>query len=548
MAQDLDADERRRTRTFGITPEDLSLLRGLSGFAKQRLPTLLTELHEAFKDWPEIQNALKDPKVHAIRVAHWSRVAVGDMGLGFHESALALASAFYAGKVPANAVAICHFSVLNGILRDLGLDGIPSLVRRQKAKRDAGLAAALRKATWLDLELLMEAYSKAETETRALALRGMAETIEREASDAVGQVSVLAERMAVAAQSMAGSVASTGKDAVTTAGIAERTRDVVQSIAGSADSLTGSVGQITSRMTMSRRVADAAVSAGRDAQASIEALSRQALDIGQIAAMIADIASRTNLLALNATIEAARAGEAGKGFAVVAGEVKQLASQTSQSTQQIARQIKAVQQATENAAAAVASIVSTIGEMEQISSSVADAVEDQRSASGVIASSIGETVEAVELMASQAGRVRSAAEEADTQADAVMQTAGAMQSAIQTLRQSVIRVVRTSTSDADRRRANRVAVDLQARLTLNGQPAIQVRVLDVSTLGAMLQTPEPVVVGMNGSLRIENIEIDFRVCRVEQPKIVRVEFQPSAEQEKQLTALCQRYAVTSRAA
>lgn len=57
--------------------------------------------------------------------------------------------------------------------------------------------------------------------------------------------------------------------------------------------------------------------------------------IGAISQRIDGIASETNMLALNATIEANRAGDKGRGFAVVAGEVKVLASQTSQATQQI---------------------------------------------------------------------------------------------------------------------------------------------------------------------------------------------------------------------
>jgi hypothetical protein len=67
----------------------------------------------------------------------------------------------------------------------------------------------------------------------------------------------------------------------------------------------------------------------------LEGLQDALASVAGVSASIDQIARQTNLLALNATIEAARAGEAGRGFAVVAGEVKQLASETSQATQQI---------------------------------------------------------------------------------------------------------------------------------------------------------------------------------------------------------------------
>lgn len=71
-------------------------------------------------------------------------------------------------------------------------------------------------------------------------------------------------------------------------------------------------------------------------QAEIHNLKTQIERVAGVAQQISAITRQTNLLALNATIEAARAGENGRGFAVVAGEVKVLAGQTNEATDEIA--------------------------------------------------------------------------------------------------------------------------------------------------------------------------------------------------------------------
>ncbi len=165
----------------------------------------------------------------------------------------------------------------------------------------------------------------------------------------------------------------------------DRVSSSIEDVASSVDALSVSIAEIGQQTDLSSEIVSGAVTEARTVSSQVAGLAEATGKIGDVVALIDDIADRTNLLALNATIEAARAGEAGKGFAVVAAEVKNLANQTVKATEKIANQIAEVQSATQSAVTAIEGISATIERMSSVTNAVAEAVERQREATEAIA-------------------------------------------------------------------------------------------------------------------------------------------------------------------
>lgn len=93
-------------------------------------------------------------------------------------------------------------------------------------------------------------------------------------------------------------------------------------------------------------------------------LGERSQQIGQVLAIINNIAAQTKILALNAAIEAARAGDAGKGFSVVAVEIRKLAESVVDSTGEIETIMTEIQTAANDL------VISTEQELKQVGSGV----------------------------------------------------------------------------------------------------------------------------------------------------------------------------------
>jgi len=197
-------------------------------------------------------------------------------------------------------------------------------------------------------------------------------------------------------------------NALTLTAAAEETNAQASGVSNASSELSNAITEISQQVASSTKVANDAVAAAEHSDGLISGMSQAAVKIGEVVNIIQEIADQTNLLALNATIEAARAGESGKGFAVVASEVKELASQTSKATQDIATQIDEIQNSTDSTVESMRSIKNIITEMAQISSTIAAAVEEQSAATQQVAQNIDGVSEA----SSQSGQAASMVETA----------------------------------------------------------------------------------------------------------------------------------------
>lgn len=197
-------------------------------------------------------------------------------------------------------------------------------------------------------------------------------------------------RLASASAQLMRSADETSAQAQAVSSASEEVSASMHSVAAAIEEVTASIRDISASTTEVSATAVLAVEGAAETNAVVSSLNASSGEIGDVVEVITSIAEQTNLLALNATIEAARAGEAGKGFAVVAGEVKELARQTAEATEDIRQRILAIQGDTTSAMAAIARDKELIDRISELQNHIATAVEEQALAANEIARTVHE--------------------------------------------------------------------------------------------------------------------------------------------------------------
>jgi methyl-accepting chemotaxis protein len=224
------------------------------------------------------------------------------------------------------------------------------------------------------------------------------------------QVGSASEELSNTSQQITANSEETSAQAKVVSDSAQTVSQNLQTVATGAEEMGASIREIAKNATEAARIATSAVKVAETATGTVSKLGDSSTEIGQVIKVITSIAQQTNLLALNATIEAARAGEAGKGFAVVANEVKELAKETANATEDISRKIEAIQTDTKAAVDAIASISAVINQVNGISSTIATAVEEQNATTNEMSRNVSEAARSSGEITSNIAGVAQAAE------------------------------------------------------------------------------------------------------------------------------------------
>ncbi|MFN6559237.1 MAG: methyl-accepting chemotaxis protein [Nostoc sp. ChiSLP01] len=212
----------------------------------------------------------------------------------------------------------------------------------------------------------------------------------RQMTEVATAVASSSEQLTAVSKEMTHNAQQTAEQATLASASAEQVSQNTNTVVTAVEEMNASIREIAKTVTEGAKVTVEAVKTADRTNETINKLAQSSTEIGKVIKVITAIAGQTNLLALNATIEAARAGDAGRGFAVVANEVKELAKQTANATEDISQRIEAIQTDTKDAVAAITQITSIINQINDLQNTIASAIEEQTATTNEISRNIAE--------------------------------------------------------------------------------------------------------------------------------------------------------------
>lgn len=224
-----------------------------------------------------------------------------------------------------------------------------------------------------------EERTRAEAERRA-AMAKLADEFENSVHAIIDVMESAVRAVGESSQQLAAIGTQTRERTDAMADMASNMSNAIQMVAAAARQLSDSSGAISTQVHDQVEASEAATASSKQGSGVMAHLAGEAEKVSEIAAMIQDVAGKTNLLALNATIEAARAGEAGRGFAVVAQEVKSLANQTHGAIGSVTETVTNIKDQMDNAARMVGSVAHKMNQVQQGANNIATAITQQQAA------------------------------------------------------------------------------------------------------------------------------------------------------------------------
>ena len=275
------------------------------------------------------------------------------------------------------------------------------------------------------------------TEERAKRIDDLVHTFDSKVSEVLNALSSSSTELEATANQMVVISDSTKTRSSDVASASEQTSNNIQTVAASAEELSASVGEINRQVEAANAIAERSLKEAQNSNEAINKLAQSAGRINEVIGLINDIASQTNLLALNATIESARAGEAGKGFAVVANEVKALAGQTGNATEEIGSHIAEMQSLTDDTVTSIQAIQSVINESNESTMTIANAVQEQARATTEISNNIQQVAVGTADISSNISLVASEADETGNAGQDVLSASSEMGRISETLKKDI---------------------------------------------------------------------------------------------------------------